>query len=120
MAKQKEKEMATNKDQGNPGENENENNDGIEFVDFSEMELAKRGRKPIVDEILLEAMKAMKKDQAIRINRMTIQSNGDPKDLKKDQAKISARIRNHAKMAGWEKTFVAFQNGVTPIVKRLA
>lgn len=72
--------------------------DGIEFIDPEEGDFAKRGRKPITDGALVDALKKCPTGKAVRLAKYA----GDPKadDYKAHKAKYAGRIRACAKSAG--------------------
>lgn len=118
--KEKGKTLATKTTLGNPEENENENNHEIEFIDISEVDSVKRGRKAQIDEIVVEKMKQLPKGKAMRIPQFSVTEITDETEKKKAKAKMRARVANHAKVAGWAKVTVAFEKNGTAVAIRNA
>ena len=74
----------------------------FEFIDESDIEAVRRGRKSTVPQELVEAFRAMPKGKAIRVTDLAL----DPKseDYKNDKASVSAILRSAGKQAGVEVT----------------
>lgn len=113
------KKMATDK---NPemGKKKEEAMD-FEFIDESEIESVKRGRKAQVIPEMLEVFTKTKVGQVVKVVRFAlgeeILSDSDKKTAK---AKNSATIRSHAKAAGWKKVQIWWSPKGVPQVKRIA
>ena len=72
----------------------------FEFIEESEIEATRRGRKSTVPQELVEALRSMPKGKAIRVKDLAL----DPKseDYKNDKASTSAVIRSAGRQAGVE------------------
>lgn len=72
-----------------------------EFIDESEFEFARRGRKSVTNDALLAKMKDLAKAGKGKGLALT-EFAGDPssEDYTNHRAKVSAEIRKHAKVAG--------------------
>lgn len=94
--------------------------DEFEFIDESEVEYSKRGRKPVFVPYLAEAMQALKKapkGKALPLKNYALDPASE--SYAKDKARVSAMIRSHAKVAGLTVGIVWSLSGV-PTVKRTA
>jgi hypothetical protein len=85
----------------------------FEFIEESEIEAVRRGRKSTVQQELVEAFRTMPKGKAIRITDLAL----DPKseDYKNDKASTSAILRSAGKQAGVEVTIAWSMAGVPQV-----
>lgn len=109
--------MAKSTDSGNPEENEF----GFEFIEESEMESVKRGRKAQVIPEMVAFFARAKVGQIVRVNYFAIDmENTSAEDVKTAKAKNAATIRSHAKASGWAKVQISWSPNGVPQVKRIA
>lgn len=113
----KKKEMAKTTGSGNPEENEF----GFEFIEESEMESVKRGRKAQVIPEMVAFFAKAKVGQIVRVNYFAIGAElVSAEEIKLAKAKNAATIRSHAKASGWAKVQISWSPTGVPQVKRIA
>ena len=88
----------------------------FEFIDESDIEAVRRGRKSTVPQELVEAFRSMPKGKAIRVTNLAL----DPKseDYKNDKASVSAILRSAGKQAGVEVTISWSPLGVPQVATK--
>lgn len=69
----------------------------FEFVNESELDFSRRGRKSQVSQALVTAISKMKKGQALKLSGMTV--NPSSPKAKTEKARISAQIRQAGRLA---------------------
>ncbi len=113
----KNQKMAREKDSGTPEENEF----GFEFIEESEMESVKRGRKAQVIPEMVAFFAKAKVGQIVKVNYFAIDTESvSAEDVKTAKAKNAATIRSHAKASGWSKVQISWSPKGVPQVKRIA
>lgn len=129
--------MAGKDGQGNPDdkENEKENQMDFEFIDESEIESVKRGRKAHIDNEMISFFQKAKVGQMIKIAKLAIDQNlinelakAIDKDqiaeltaeIKRIKAKNSAMIRVQAQRSNWKKANIIWDKFGVPYAKRQA
>jgi hypothetical protein len=118
---------------GNPEENEKENEMNFEFIDESEIESVKRGRKPKIDSEMVAFFNSAKVGQLIKVTKLgidsailsAIQKETDKvkiaelmAEMKRQKATNSAMIRAQARLANWNKVSVRWDKNGIPYAKR--
>ena len=76
-----------------------DDNDGFEVIGSDEMEVTPRGRKSQASPSLVKALRELRAGSALRLSSYSVPSKGDPKTVRKDRMRVSARIRSAAKAA---------------------
>lgn len=133
--------MTSKNTSGNPDENEEKKAQekmDFEFIDESEIQSVKRGRKPIVIAELIAFMEKAKVGQTAKIGGFAIDSalyaeldsaykNDDKEkakeivsEIKSRKATVSVTIRSHARYAGWKKVAIMWDTKGMPFAKRIA
>lgn len=113
--------MAPKNESGNPEENESENEFSFEFIDESEIESVKRGRKAHIIPELVAFMSKAKVGQIVRVANLALDSDiVSAEDKKTAKATNSAVIRNQAKLSGWAKVRITWDTKNVPYAKKLA
>ena len=113
----KKKEMAAKTGSGFPEENEF----GFEFIEESEMESVKRGRKAQVIPEMVQFFAKAKVGQIVKVNYFAIDTEkASAEEVKLAKAKNAATIRSHAKASGWSKVQISWSPKGVPQVKRIA
>lgn len=92
----------------------------FEFIDESEIESVKRGRKPIVITEMVAFMSKAKVGQIVKLANLAIDSALDAESKKKAKATNSATIRAQAKNANWVKVGIVWDKNGIPYAKRKA
>lgn len=128
--------MSTNNGQGNPDKKNSESD--YEFIDESEIQSVKRGRKSIVFPEMIEFFKKVKIGQTIKMAKLALNPvlfselekavELDDKEkiaeisaeIRKVKATRSALIRSQAYKSDWEKTTVIWDKFGVPYAKRQA
>lgn len=77
----------------------NPEDDGFEIIGSDEMETTPRGRKSQASPALVKALRDLRAGSALRLSSYSVPSKGDPKTVRKDRMRVSARIRSAAKAA---------------------
>jgi hypothetical protein len=90
--------------------------DGFEFIEASQVEFVKRGRKATVDNGLVEALKTLKVGGAVAIRKMA-QDPQSP-DYAREKARVSSQIRKACELAGIAGFSVLWSPTGIPQVKR--
>jgi len=85
----------------------------FEFIDETEIEAVRRGRKSTVSHELVEALASMPKGKAIRINEYALDPTSE--DYKNDKASNSALIRSAGKQAGVEVSIQFSPQGIPQV-----
>ena len=116
--------MAAKNTSGNPEENDKENEKEInmefEFIEESEIESVKRGRKANVVPELVEFLSKAKVGQMVKVAMFALDSElVTPEDKKNAKAKNSATLRAQAKASGWSKVGIIWDVKNVPFLKRL-
>lgn len=70
------------------------------IIPAGEMDFTPRGRKSKADPKLVAALASLDRKSAIRLDALAVKATGDAKQVRKDRARISARVRAAAKAAG--------------------
>jgi hypothetical protein len=110
--------ITSSNDENNENEKETEMN--FEFIDESEIESVKRGRKSFVMPELVNFLIKAKVGQTVKVTTFAIESAiVDPLERKNAKAKASAILRTQAKNAGWKKVGIIWDVNAVPFVKRL-
>jgi hypothetical protein len=110
--------ITSSDDENNENEKEKEMN--FEFIDESEIESVKRGRKSFVMPELVNFLIKAKVGQTVKVPTFAIESTiVDALDRKNAKAKASAILRTQAKNAGWKKVGIIWDVNAVPFVKRL-
>lgn len=120
LDKRKKKKMAQKTTLGNPEENEKGNGMNFEFIDESEIESVKRGRKPVVIAEMVAFMEKAKVGQTAKLSNLAIDSALDAESKQKMKAANSAIIRAQAKLANWNKVSIKWDTKGIPYAKREA
>lgn len=101
-------------------ENEKENSMDFEFIEESEIESVKRGRKSLIIPELVQFLAKAKVGQTVKVPTFAIDSAiVEALDKKNAKAKASATLRVQAKNAGWKKVTIIWDVNAVPFVKRL-
>lgn len=113
--------MAPKVGSGFPEENESENEFSFEFIEESEIESVKRGRKAVVIPAMVEFFAKAKVGQIVKVANLAL---GDEfvtaEDKKTAKAANSAIIRNQAKIAGWKKVRITWDIKNVPYAKKVS
>lgn len=117
--------MAAKNTSGNPEENDKENEKEMkmefEFIEESEIESVKRGRKAIVVPELVAFLTKAKVGQTVKVPTFALDSSlATAEEKKTAKAKNSATLRVQAKNAGWKKVAIIWDVNNTPFLKRTA
>ncbi len=90
----------------------------FEFIEESEIEAVRRGRKSNVPAELVEALATMPKGKAIKVKGLKV----DPKseDFKNDKATVSATIRTAGRLAGVKVAIAWSPDGVPQVTTKVA
>ena len=119
--KRKNKTMAAKNTSGNPEENDKEMKMEFEFIEESEIESVKRGRKAIVVPELVAFLTKAKVGQTVKVPTFALDSSlATAEEKKTAKAKNSATLRVQAKNAGWKKVAIIWDVNNTPFLKRTA
>lgn len=116
--------MATKSGSGFPEENGKENGDEMnsemdfEIIDESEIISVSRGRKAQIDQSIVEKMKDCKINQGGKLVGFSINISETVEEQKKQKATNGAKIRAHAKAAGWKKVAISWDVKGFPFAKR--
>lgn len=73
-------------------------NDDFEIVDSKSVSFVRRGRKAVVDPVLVEKLSGLPVGKGLTIRKMALDVNSPT--YAKDKSRISSRIRNACKQAG--------------------
>lgn len=93
----------------------------FEFIEESEIESVKRGRKAIVIPELVEFLTKAKVGQLVKVTMFALDNElVEPEDKKNAKAKNSATLRAQAKASGWAKVGIIWDTKNVPFLKRLA
>lgn len=92
----------------------------FEFIDETEIESVKRGRKAIVIAEMVEFLSKAKVGQSVKLSSFALDSALDADSKKKEKATHSATIRAQAKLAGWAKVAIIWDVKGFPVAKRVA
>ena len=119
--KKRDKKMAPKTTSGNPEENDKEMKMEFEFIEESEIESVKRGRKAIVIPELVEFLKKAKVGQIVKVSTFALDSSlATAEDKKNAKAKNSATLRAQAKASGWSKVGITWDVNNVPFLKKIA
>jgi hypothetical protein len=123
--KRKNKTMAAKNTSGNPEENDKENEKEInmefEFIEESEIESVKRGRKAIVIPELVAFLSKAKVGQTVRVAMFALDNEiVTLEDKKTAKAKNSATLRAQAKASGWAKVAIIWDVNNVPFLKKIS
>lgn len=93
----------------------NAGDDDFEIVESNSVEFARRGRKSIVDQKLIDILKSMPKGKTVAIRKMAL----DPKanTYKTDKARISSQIRTACAKANLETFRIRWSVDGVPFVE---
>lgn len=89
----------------------------FEFIDETDIQSVKRGRKSSADPALVEALRKLPTGKAVVVKTLALDTT-DP-DYKANKATVSAQIRSAGTQAGVEVS-IAFTPAGVPQVKRRA
>lgn len=113
------KTITSSNDENNDKKKENEMN--FEFIEESEIESVKRGRKAIVIPELVEFLTKAKVGQLVKVSMFALDNESVTlEDKKNAKAKNSATLRAQAKASGWAKVGIIWDTKNVPFLKRLA
>ena len=113
--------MATKNTSGNPEENDKENKMEFEFIEESEIESVKRGRKAIVIPELVAFLSKAKVGQTVRVSMFALDNEiVTLEDKKNAKAKNSAILRSQAKASGWAKVGIIWDINNVPFLKKIS
>lgn len=112
--------MAPKTTSGFPEDNDKEKEMNYEFIDESEIQSVKRGRKPNLIPEMVAFMEKAKVGQIVKLATLAIDSALDAESKKKAKAAISATIRAQAKNANWTKVGIVWDKNGIPYAKRKA
>lgn len=130
--------MPTNKNSGNPENNENENEMDYQFIDENEIDSVKRGRKPRLTPELVAFFATAKVGQIVKLQKFALDpalyAGLDKATKEKNEAlakeilaeiklcksSVSAKIRIHALHANWKKIGIVWDKIGVPYAKRKA
>jgi hypothetical protein len=119
--KRKNKTMAAKNTSGNPEENDKENKMEFEFIEESEIESVKRGRKAIVIPELVAFLSKAKVGQTVRVAMFALDNEiVTLEDKKTAKAKNSATLRAQAKASGWAKVAIIWDVNNVPFLKKIS
>lgn len=91
----------------------------FEFIEDGDMEFAKRGRQPVVNVALRDALAQFAKapkGKRLALKGLALDVKAD--DYKVAKARVSAVIRSHAKMVGLTVTVAWSLTGVPTVVRK--
>ena len=96
----------------------------IQFIEESEMEFTKRGRKSNLSEAFVNNMReqikknnAVAKKQFVIVLEMAVPSEmNDPKEIKNHKAKVAANLRSLAKILGYGSE-IRWHKGTVPAIR---
>jgi hypothetical protein len=121
LNKRKNKTMAAKNTSGNPEENDKENKMEFEFIEESEIESVKRGRKAHVVPELVAFLSKAKVGQTVRVPMFALDNEIVTLEEKKNaKAKNSAILRSQAKASGWAKVGIIWDVNNVPFLKKIA
>ena len=115
--------MAKTNTSGTPEENENEKENSMEFefIEESEIESVKRGRKAVVIPELVQFLAKAKVGQIVRVSMFALDSEiVTAEDKKNAKAKNSATLRAQAKASGWAKCAITWDVNNVPFLKKIS
>lgn len=93
----------------------------FEFINESEIESVKRGRKAVVIPELVQFLAKAKVGQNVKLNKLALVGEfATAEDKKTAKASVSATIRNQSKIAGWNKVRIVWTIENVPVAKRVA
>ena len=106
---------------GTPEENDKENEMKFEFIEESEIESVKRGRKAVVIPELVQFLAKAKVGQIVRVSMFALDSEiVTAEDKKNAKAKNSATLRAQAKASGWAKCAITWDVNNVPFLKKIS
>jgi hypothetical protein len=112
--------MSTKITSANGEENEKGKKMEFEFIEESEIESVKRGRKANVVPELVEFLSKAKVGQMVKVAMFALDGElVTPEDKKNAKAKNSATLRAQAKASGWSKVGIIWDVKNVPFLKRL-
>lgn len=113
--------MSTKITSGNPEENEKGNKMEFEFIEESEIESVKRGRKATVIPELVQFLAKAKVGQTVRVAMFALDNDiVTLEDKKNAKAKNSAILRSQAKSSGWSKVAIIWDVNNVPFLKKIS
>jgi hypothetical protein len=117
--------MVAKNTSGNPEENDKEkemvNKMEFEFIEESEIESVKRGRKAIVIPELVQFLSKAKVGQTVRVAMFALDNEiVTLEDKKNAKAKNSATLRAQAKASGWAKVAIIWDVNNVPFLKKIS
>lgn len=93
----------------------------FEFIEESEIESVKRGRKAVVIPEMVQFLAKAKVGQNVKLNGLALgETFATAEEKKTAKASVSATIRNQAKIAGWNKVRIVWTIENIPVAKRVA
>jgi putative alpha-1,2-mannosidase len=116
--KRKNQKMSTEQNPEKGKKKENEMN--FEFIDENDIESVKRGRKAQVDGEMVAFFAKAKVGQSIKVAVLALSTEMTKAEADKEKAKHNAKIRSHAKAAGWAKVAIKWDIKGFPVAKRIA
>ena len=115
------KKMAKSITSGTPEENDKENEMKFEFIEESEIESVKRGRKAVVIPELVQFLAKAKVGQIVRVSMFALDNEiVTAEDKKNAKAKNSAILRAQAKASGWAKCSITWDVNNVPFLKKIS
>lgn len=111
--------LTSSNDENNNKEKGNKMN--FEFIEESDIESVKRGRKAIVIPELVQFLAKAKVGQTVKVSMFALDNESvSPEDKKNAKAKNSAILRSQAKASGWSKVAIIWDVNNVPFLKKIS
>jgi hypothetical protein len=111
--------ITSSNDENNNKEKGKEMN--FEFIEESEIESVKRGRKAIVIPELVEFLTKAKVGQIVKVAMFALDNETVAiEDRKNAKASASATLRSQAKASGWAKVGIIWDTNNVPFLKKIS
>ena len=115
--------MSAKNTSGIPEDNDKEKGKKMdfEFIEESEIESVKRGRKAIVIPELVEFLAKAKVGQIVKVAMFALDNETVKiEDRKNAKATASATLRSQAKASGWAKVSIIWDTNNVPFLKKIS
>ena len=115
--------MSAKNTSGIPEDNDKEKGKKMdfEFIEESEIESVKRGRKAIVIPELVQFLAKAKVGQIVKVSMFALDNETVAiEDRKNAKASASATLRSQAKSSGWSKVGIIWDTNNVPFLKKIS